>query len=380
MLRFLPVFFTALLLSIHAGALLYITSTFLGNFFRPDAVSLLYLLAALGNIALFLLAPRLLKYFSKSFLLLFFLFTTGGAALGLVNAATGSAAASFFLIYASFLFMNYYFLDIFLEELSRNANTGEVRGLYFTFVNAGIALGPLVVALFSRGDSLILVYLAAALLLVPPILITLLSFRLRSDEPSSRRPVSLSFSKWWKNSDVRRATLAKLVLETFFAFMVIYIPVYLHGVLGFSWPELGIIFTVALLPMVFFEWPAGELADRFWGEKEIMSLGFFITGVSLLAMPFTGKIFAVWMLLLLFSRVGASFIEIATESYFFKHIDATQTGLLSIFRLTRPTSIIIGTVLATISLQFFSMEKLFFILAVVIFLGLHESLYLKDTR
>ena len=161
--------------------------------------------------------------------------------------------------------------------------------------------------------------------------------------------------------------------------MVIYTPIYLHSWLGFSWSELGIIFTVALLPFIFFEWPVGELADRFFGEKEIMSLGLFITGTSLLVMPFLGKVFFVWMIILFLSRVGASFIEITTESYFSKQIDASDTGLLSIFRLARPVSIVFGAALGAVSLNLFSFEKIFFVLAVVIFFGLKESLYLKDT-
>jgi len=110
-----------------------------------------------------------------------------------------------------------------------------------------------------------------------------------------------------------------------------------------------------------------------------MSLGLFITGTSLLVMPFLGKVFFVWMIILFLSRVGASFIEITTESYFFKQIDASDTGLLSIFRLARPVSIVFGAALGAVSLNLFSFEKIFFVLAVVIFFGLKESLYLKDT-
>ena len=377
MLRLIPVVVAAFFLSIHSGALLYVTSTYLSRFFDTNTVSLLYFMAAAVNIILFLLAPRLLKYFSAGFLLIFFLFITGGATIGLTGATSTGEAALLFLIYGSFLFMNYYFLDILLEELSKDSRTGEIRGIYFTFVNAGIALGPLAISLFSRGESLTLIFQAAALLLVPAILISLLIFKSKSAVPLRNRP---SLKKWWKNGDIRHVVICKTVLETFFAVMVIYVPIYLHSILGFAWTEIGIILAVALMPLVLLEWPAGFVADRFLGEKEIMGLGFFIAGTSLLIMPFMGKIFAAWMLLLLLSRVGASFIEITTEAYFFKHITAADTELLSIFRLSRPASIILATALASVSLYFFSMEKIFFVLAIVIFLGLIESLYLKDTR
>ncbi|MDP2641846.1 MAG: MFS transporter [bacterium] len=380
MLRFVPIFVTTLFISLHFGALLYINSSFLGRFYEPGAVSLLFILAAIGNIILFLLTPRFLNWFGKHLLFFIFLLFTSLGVFGLALAATATVAAVSFLIYASVLFMNYYCLDIFLEELSTDSKTGEIRGIYFTLVNVGIALGPLLVALLAVGDTLNLVYWAAALLLIPPILFAVFSFKLKRGLMLHKERVVLPFRKWWRSRDIRRVTLAKVVLETFFASMVIYTPIYLHGSLGFSWPELGVIFTVALLPFILFEWPVGELADRFLGEKEIMSLGLFITGTSLLVMPFLGKVFFVWMAILFLSRVGASFIEITTESYFFKQIDASDTGLLSIFRLARPVSIVFGAALGALSINLFSFEKIFFVLAVVVFFGLHESLYLKDTR
>ena len=134
-----------------------------------------------------------------------------------------------------------------------------------------------------------------------------------------------------------------------------------------------------LLPFVVLEWPAGELADRFWGEKEMMSVGFFLMGIALLTMPFIPKAFVIWMLILLLSRIGASLVEITTESYFFKKIDAKDTGILAIFRLLRPVGIIFGAGISAASLQFFTLEKIFFILAVVVFFGMREALYLRDT-
>lgn len=179
---------------------------------------------------------------------------------------------------------------------------------------------------------------------------------------------------------MRGVTFSKLALETFFGAMIIYTPVYLHGALGFEWSELGIIFTIMLLPFIFLEYPAGELADRKLGEKEMMTLGFFFMGVSLLIMPFLAKSFIYWMLVLLASRIGAALVEIMTETYFFKKIDHEETGTLAIYRLTRPTGILLGATIGTLTLTIFSLEKIFFVLAVVIFLGMKETLSLKDTR
>lgn len=161
--------------------------------------------------------------------------------------------------------------------------------------------------------------------------------------------------------------------------MIVYTPLYLHEVVGFTWAELGIVFAIMLLPFVIFEWPMGLIADKLYGEKEIMSIGFFLAGLSLLVMPFLPGALILWATVLFVSRVGASFVEISTESHFFKHVDSRDSGLISIFRLARPTGIIVGASLGVLSLELFSFEKIFFLLAFIVFLGLKESLYIKDT-
>ncbi|MBI2086648.1 MAG: MFS transporter [Candidatus Zambryskibacteria bacterium] len=295
-----------------------------------------------------------------------------------MSTATGAAGVAIaFLSYSSVIYMIYYCLDIFLEELSVDRHTGELRGLYSIFLNGGIMLGPLLVVLIARDDNVRPVYLVGAALLIVAVLLLSNSFKIKNNH--HKEPIPLPFKKWRHSANIRRVTLAKLVLEIFFTLMVIYTPLYLHNELGFAWRELGIIFTIMLLPFVIFEWPVGELADRFWGEKEMMSLGFFITGSALLIMPFLDKVFAAWLLILLLSRVGASIVEITTESYFFKQISASETGMLSIFRLVRPVGIILGALIGALTLQILAFTTIFFVVAFVIFLGIRESAYLKDT-
>ena len=382
MIRFVPVFAANLFLSIHFGSTLYFHSSFLNNYFEPNFVSLLFLLGAFGNLCLFLLAPKLIQRFGKRPVLSFALILTAASTFIFALTITRPTIVLAFIVYSSFLPMVYYCLDIFLEELSADAKTGEVRGLYLTVFNAGIIAGPLILTILSKeGPPTKFLYLVAGLLLIPPALLAFFSFKSR--QPRAYGPyhhsLRLPFRDWWRAKNIRRVTLARLVLESFFAFMVIYVPIYLHTELGFAWSELGIIFTVMLLPFVLLEWPAGELADRLLGEKEIMSAGFLITGFSLLVMPFIGKMFWTWMAILFVSRIGASLIESMTESYFFKHINARDTGLISIFRLTRSVSFALGASLGALVLNFFSFDKIFFVLAVVILFGLKQSLSLKDT-
>tara|TARA_Y100000031_G_scaffold104660_1_gene115116 strand:- start:54 stop:545 length:492 start_codon:yes stop_codon:yes gene_type:complete len=163
--------------------------------------------------------------------------------------------------------------------------------------------------------------------------------------------------------------------------MVIYMPIYLNQHIGFSWPEIGIIFTIMLLPFVLFEYPLGRLADTKIGEKEILIIGFIILIFSTAFIPFMNTTSLIpWAILLFITRVGASFAEITTESYFFKHVDGTDTSTISLFRITRPVSYIVGPLIATIGLFFLNIQYIFLILAVVLLFGLYFSFKIKDTK
>lgn len=380
MIRFALIFLTSFLLSVAYGSTIYINSSFLGKFFEDEFISIFYLIAALINIGFFFLTPKLIKKFRKETLLVFFLFITGLGTLGMALANSAIEAAISFVVVSGVLFLGYYFLDIALEELSSNQHTGAIRGLYWTFLNGGIALGPLIVSLLAT-QSLNRVYATSSFILLVAVICALFHQSKPHQAVHHRyhQSLSLPFKAWWKKRNIRAATLARLVLEMFFSMMTIYTPIYLHTVLGMPWSELGIIFTIMLIPFVVLEWPAGEAADRLWGEKEMMSVGFLLMGCATLLMPFLDATFSTWLLVLLISRVGASLVEITTESYFFKKISPDDTGIIGIFRIARPVSFVMGSIIGLGVLNFFSMEAVFFVVAVVIFFGMKEALHLRDT-
>lgn len=381
MTRFIPVFLTSLFLSLHLGTIFYVNSSLLNKFFDPFTVSMLFILGALGNIALFLSAPKLIERFGKRLLLLFLLILAALCTIGLALSDTSPTVAVFFVIYASLLYMVFYCLDIFLEEISADTKTGEIRSAHIALIHLGLILGLSILTFLAVDNILKPVYIAAAFLLLPPILFAFFSFK--SPTPNwhglHHHHASLPFRSWWLTKNVRRATLARLSLEFFYTFMTIYTPLYLSTIIGFNWTIIGIMFVIMLLPFILIQWPVGKLADYFIGEKEMMIVGFLIMGTTLLFMPYLGTSVIFWTITLFFSRIGAALIEITTDSYFFKHVSSDDTRILSIFRLTRPTSIILGAGLGALSLSLFSFDKIFFVLAVIIFFGLKESLLLRDT-
>ena len=156
---------------------------------------------------------------------------------------------------------------------------------------------------------------------------------------------------------------------------------YLFKYIGFDWQSLGLVFTVMLVPFIFIEIPLGKIADKYIGEKEMLTVGFLIMAFSTGLIPFiTGKNFWTWAILLFVTRIGAAMVEIMTETYFFKKISDRNINLISAFRSMSSFSYIISPSVVSFSLAFLPFQYTFFILAVLMFFGLRYSLAIKDTK
>jgi MFS family permease len=328
---------------------------------------------------LFVFSGELLKRFGNRQLLIMLIVFEYVAISGLIIAPSLLIIGLSFFLHTSVTLLIYYSLDISLEEVSADSSTGEIRGTFLTISNLAIAIAPIIVASFALGTELIPVYAAALILLWPLVLIAFFGIKKGVPTNYEKHSISLPFGDIKRAINVWRVTKARFVLEFFYAIMVIYVPIYLRTSIGFSWAEIGVMFSIMLLPFIIFGWPVGFVADKFLGEKEIMTLGYFILGTSVLAMPFIGSKLIIWTIVLFISRIGACFVETTTESYFFKHIDSRDTGFISIFRISRPAAVIIAAAVGTLSLELLSFNKVFFVLAFVIFIGMRNSVKLKDT-
>jgi MFS family permease len=382
-MRVAPIFVANMFLSLSYATVLYVNSSFLGQFFNRVGVGALFLIAALANILVFLAIPKLLEWFSTRSLFVFILIIICLALVGLIFSTKTVSVAFFFVVYGGLFFTAYYCLDLFLEERTINRRTGGIRGLYLTLQSVAIASAPIFLTIFTPESQFGLIYLVSLSFLIIPIILATIFFKKYAHgaiRVNARTKPMFPIRKWWLNGSLRRATLARLALESFYAVMIIYTPIYLHEIIGFSWAELGIIFPIMLLPFVLLEWPVGVLADRSLGEKEIMSFGFFIAGMALIIMPFLDKIIVTWIVILFLSRVGASLIEISTESHFFKHVNSIDVTFIEIFRLARPVGIILGASIGALTIKVASFEMIYFVLAVIIFVGLIQSIGLKDTK
>jgi len=137
----------------------------------------------------------------------------------------------------------------------------------------------------------------------------------------------------------------------------------------------------AQMAYVIFEYPIGILADKYIGEKEMMGVGFFVLTISTAWIAFvTIPSVALWALIMFTTRVGASLVEVTTESYFFKQTKSSDAQIISFFRITRPLAYVCGALLASLSLLYLPFNLLFVVLAILMIPALFLTLDIIDTK
>jgi MFS family permease len=209
------------------------------------------------------------------------------------------------------------------------------------------------------------------------------TFTLRNfvDPQYTKIPVFNIMKTFWMNKNISRIYIVNLILKFFYAWMIIYTPIYLNQHIGLGWDQIGIIFAIMITPFVILDFPLGKLSDKI-GEKKLLIGGLAIMSISTLIIPFIGepKVW-LWALVLFATRVGAATVDTMTESYFFKNIEEENVNVLSFYRNTTPLSYVISPLVAIAVLYFVpSFEYLFVVLGAVLTTGLFISLRLKDVR
>jgi len=384
---FYAILFSNFLLSIHFFLILYINSSFLDQYFSAIALSSLFIAGAIINLILLLSAPSLLKKFGNRNLALLFIVLEFIAVLGFVFAEMSWLVALLFLLHQSIIMMVLFNLDIFLEEYSgkNESQTGSIRGIFLLTSNIAAIVSPAIAGFILTNGDYWKIYLLSSLFLIP--LFLNIKTYLKTDRSSAiYESLKNNFKELWRNKDIYNIFIIQLILQFFYVWMVVYMPIHLHTNIGFDWTKIGLIFTIMLLPFLIFTFPLGRLADRRTGEKEILITGFLIMAFTTALIPFMKEAnFIFWAGLLFATRIGASFVEIAAESYFFKHVNAANPGTIGLFRITRPLAFIKAPLVAIISIYLLSLldmpfQFIFLILSAVVLLGVRYSFKLKDTR
>lgn len=373
------------ILSFHWALVVYVHSTYLEQYVASASVGMLYVVSAALSVLTFLFISRVLHRAGNYHLTLVLSVAEFCALIGMATADSLRVAIPLFLVHqiaAPLLLFN---IDVFMEEMigDQEGSTGGRRGLLLGLMSFAGAVAPLTAGflLGSNTPNFTAAYSAGALLMLPFIAVIMRHFRTFSDPEYSEIQILSTLHMFWVDRDIRYVFFAHFLLQLFFAWSVIYFPLYLATEIGFNWEQIGMILFVGLMAYVFFEYPIGIIADKWIGEKEMMALGFVVIGVATSWFSFIGAgAMGAWMFAMFLTRVGASFVETTTESYFFKHTEGSDANVISFFRITRPLSVVLGALLGSFCLLYLPFNLIFIILGFLMVPGIFFTLLLHDTK
>ena len=346
---------------------------------------MLFTIGSLFSVFTFLIFTPLLQKFGNTRLVIY-LALLDILSLVIMGATTVPIVAiTSFLVFLAvnpLIFLN---IDIYAECIigEDEGVTGTKRGITLTLMSVAGLLAPLFMGFLTKiTPNISYVYYAAASFFTLFIIFILLRFRTFIDPIYTQTRFRHTLKKIITSKDIRNVCFSHFLLQMFFAWMVIYVPLYMVTVLGLSWHQIGNILAVAMFAYVLLEYPVGYLADKYVGEKEFMAVGFMILAVSSSWLAFITQDATIltWMVVMFATRVGAALVETTTESYFFKHTDGSDADLINFFRILRPLSNVFGALAGSLCLILFPFQFIFIILGLMMVPGLFVTMSLTDTK
>ena len=371
---------SSFILGISAALILYLESDYFKTATKSDNVTVFFIVAYAITLVLIFNWHRLIKKFGKKKVFLGNLLVKALVVLAIANLPVGKIGIWFLMGYIILTVLSWIDIDILLEACSRDRKTGRIRGAYLTIMNAGYLVAPFFAGIILNKYGFQPVFLAAALLILVVWLICF--WKLRNIDGSQIEGVDFVslLRKLSGRKNVLRIYYVSFLLEFFYALMIIYTPLYLLE-LGFSWAEIGRIFTVMLLPFVLLQYPAGYLADKKFEERDMIIFSLAIMAFSTLAIFFiSSKSAILWALILFCTRIGASLIEILRDSYFYKRIDCRDVDIINFFRSVRPMAYVVGLVIATPIVYFLHIRFVFPLISIGVLTGILAAKNMASSR
>lgn len=382
------IYLASFILATTAALPAYIESSFLESLVGAKFVGSVFAISSLLTIIIYSVLSSRLRRFGLKEPLVVITFIAVFATIQLSTSPTGYGTLLAFVIFYSAGMVLRYLLDVLLEQYSTDTDTGSTRGLYMTAFSLAWLVSP-----FLAGRILELYpgqYDFIFFLTLPPLLIALLLiiFTLKEKDRKDFKISTpwLALRRLWhsrssNDSDIKNILVVDFVLHFFYAIMVVYSPIYLRQIVGLSWQSIGIIFTFMLLPFVIFEAPLGKLADKYFGEKEIMMASLIIMIVATAAIPLIGGTGLIsWAIILFLTRTGAAGTEIMKETYLFKKIDSENADIVAASRNNIPLAYLVGPAFGTIFTIFLPLSWIFPALALILIGGIRSAFLLRDTK
>ncbi len=376
------VFLIGFLLTVALALTGYIDSSFLGTQVSIKTVGLLFSLGSVASIIFLSYLPEILKHLGIRGVFHLTGLTYLVSVLGMLNTETPLFFGAFFIFYIASGYGLYFTIDLLIESMSKKKTTGLTRGIYLAIYNLAYLVGPLLAGMLLKNNSFKLVYLIAGVFVIIMFLVFIKDLE-KIDIETSHRKISLPemIKRLVRSKNLFNVFIISLMLSFFFSWMSIYTPIYLHSFLGFDWQQIGTMFAIMHIPYITLEVPIGRLADKYNCEKYLLTIGLAIIAVSTAGLSiFADGSFWAWTIGLAITRVGASFVQVSSESYFFKRVDAQDSHMIALYRNASPLAYIIGPTVGTIFLAFTNYNSLFIVLGAIMLGVTFFSLRLKKYR
>lgn len=372
--------FISFLLGFSQSLLVYVESSYFELSLGSENVSVFYFISYVIALIGLLNMHKIIKLVGKStaFFLCFLLQIGAMAVLTMVPPSVLGIILLMVNIITAYLM--YVILDIIMESYSEDKKSGRIRGLHLMFISTGFMMGPILsTRILERYDYAGLFMLSMVISMVI-FVIGLIGLRGGNNKFNGNITVRDLVKKIFVNKNLMRIYWVSFVLEFFYALMTVYTPLYLID-LGMTWSEIGMVFTIMLIPFVLINYPVGLIADKKLGEKEMIIFALFVMSFSTMSIFFIGsKSILIWGFVLFLTRVGAAMIETLRDSYFYKRIDGDDMDIISFFRTSRSAAYIAATAISAMLLIIFSVKMMFLILAFIILLALYPAFKLVDNK
>lgn len=375
------IYILSFIFAFHIALSSYINSTFLTNFFSEDYVGLLYTIGSIITLILLSTSSTILKHFGNRRFVLGLLLINMLALAGLITSGNSFIVGLSFISFITTNTLVLLCIDIFIEHFGDIKVIGKIRGFYLTIINLAWLISPLITGLLITKEggykTIYLIAFAAVVLMTVGLFLSIKTFK---DKKYERTPFFKAYKLLKQNHHIWAITMISFILRFFYSVMTIYTPIYLYKHIGFGWDQIGVIFTIMLIPFIILGLPIGFFIDKYnISKKYLLSIGIIIMSLSTLVIStISDKNIALWALIMFMTRIGASIIETTSEIYFFTHIKEEEAYLLGMFRDMGPISTIIAPIVATIILLFVPFKFIFVALGILILFGFYYIPKLKN--
>ena len=258
--------------------------------------------------------------------------------------------------------------------------TGGIRGTYLTSLNLAWLFSPWLAGIIVEQFSFRMIYLIVALIMIPILFIITSSLKDFKDPDYTTFNMFETIKSISSNKNIKNIITSGFMLQFFYSWMVIYGTIYLNHYVGFDFVTSGIIFSIALIPFVVVQIPLGYLADKKLGEKELLTLGYILMGVSTAIIPLVhNRSILIWTIILFVGRTGAAIVEVMNDTYFFKQVNDKNLSIINFYRLVGSFAYVVAPLIAVILMMFMPIYGIFYILGLLMIFAIRYTLTIKDT-